>query len=95
MPGNTVGIWCGASISPHPPGILVSVAGGIPCRGLLLDGVTGIPGGDAGGTSVSHHIQRGGGHSGPTLVIGDGRASGQVERARTGGTKPKHPLLHG
>ena len=49
-----------------------SVADGSAIRGLLRDGIPGIPGGGAGVPSVLHHIQYGGGLSGSTLVIGDG-----------------------
>ena len=64
-------------------------------RGLLRDGVPGIPGGDAGGPSVPHHIQCGGGRSGLTLCRSDVIASGWVGQARTGGMAPKHSLLRG
>ena len=64
-------------------------------RGILQDTVPGIPGGDVGGPSVPHHIQCGGGRSGPTLGSGNGRDSGRAGRAQAGGTTPKCPLLHG
>ena len=48
MPVNTVGIRYGASSPPHPTGILGQVSDGIVRRGILQDGVTGIPGGELG-----------------------------------------------
>ena len=49
MPGNPGGIRLGASITPHPTGILVQVVDVSAHRGILQDSVTGIPGGDLGG----------------------------------------------
>ena len=49
MPVNPGGIRRGASIPPHPTGILVQVADVSARRGILQDRVTGIPGGDVGG----------------------------------------------
>ena len=71
------------------------VADGIVGRGLLWDSDPGILGGDAGVTSAPHHIQCGGGRSGPTLGSGGGRESGQAGRAYPGGTTPKRSLLRG
>ena len=64
-------------------------------RGVLWDRIPGIPGGDAGGPSVPHHIQCGGGCSGPILGSGGGREIGRAGRERTGGKTPKRPLLCG
>ena len=61
MTGNLGGIRHGASIPPHPTGILGQVADGSARRGILRDGVTGIPGGDVGGPYYPHHIQCGDG----------------------------------
>ena len=88
-------LWRGTSIPPHPPGIMGYVADGIAGRGLLWDSDPGILGGDAGGPSAPHHIQCGGGRSGPTMGSGDGIESGRTRREQTGGTTPKRPLLRG
>ena len=64
-------------------------------RGLLWDGVPGIPGCDPGGPSVPHHIQCGGGRSGSTLGSGDGRVRGRVGQVQTGGMTQNLLLLRG
>ena len=74
---------------------MVSAADGSMSGGLLLNIITGFPGGDAGGTSVPHHLQFGRGRSGPTLDISGGRERGQVGQERTGGQTPKHPPICG
>ena len=56
MPGNTGEIRRGASRPSHPPGIVAHVVDGSTHRGILQDGVPGIPGSDAGGPSVTHHV---------------------------------------
>ena len=72
MPVNPVFIWCGASSPPHPSEILGSVEDGIFSKGLLWNGIPGIPGG------VSHHLQYGGERSGSTLVRVGGREIGRT-----------------
>ena len=67
---------------------MVACAGGY--YGKMFQG---FRGGDAGGTSVPHHIQCGGGCSSMSLGSGGGRERGREGRARTGGTTPKHPLI--
>ena len=57
MTGNIGGIRRGASIPPHPMGILGQVADVSAHKGILQDIVTGILGGDAGGPSYPHHIK--------------------------------------
>ena len=93
MPGNPGGIRRGDSSLLNSLGILGQVADCSACRGILQDGVTGILRGDAGGPSITHHIQCGGGCSGLTLVIGGGRESRQAVQVRTVGMTSKRPLL--
>ena len=62
-------------------------------RGLLWDGVPGIPGCDPGGPSVPHHIQCGGGRSVPTLGSSGGRYIERAGQAWTEGTTPKRPII--
>ena len=95
MPGNTGGIRLGASSPPHPTGILVQVADGSVRRGILRDGVTGIPGGDVGGPSYPHHIQCGGGCSGTTLCSGVERERRRAKQAQMGGMTPNRILKRG
>ena len=62
-------------------------------RGILWVVVPVIRGGGVGGPSVPHHIQCGGGRSGPTLGSGGGRESGRSGRVRRAGTTLKRPIL--
>ena len=56
MPGNPRRIPHGSSIPPRSPYIMGSFVDGSVIRGILLDGIPEIPGGDVGGPSVPHHL---------------------------------------
>ena len=72
MPGNIVGIWCGSQVPPPPPQVLEAtpdggaVGGG---GGVLWRTIPQRDRRDAGGPTVSHNIQCGGGRNGPPLEI--------------------------
>ena len=93
MPGNPGSIWHGASGLTHPTDILGSIAEGRESGRLLGGGISGVQGGETGGTSVSHYIQCGDVCGGPELGREDCRERRRAGRAQTGGQTPKWPLL--
>ena len=70
-----------------------SVGDGRVIGGLIQEAIQGFMGGDAGATSVPHHLQCGGECSGLALGRGDGRVIGRAGRVCTGGQTPKRPLI--
>ena len=73
MPRYPGGIWCGAQGPTTPPWVLVEAPGGGKGGKVLQRTLTLGERRDTGGPTASHHLQCGGGRSGPPLGIPDGR----------------------
>ena len=83
MPVNHGGLRLGASSLPDPTEVLGLAADGCKSGRILRVSITGLQGGDTGGTAPPQHIQCGGGCGDVELGRGDGRGRGWEGQART------------